>query len=235
MIELVDIHKSYGPAASKTADKPVEVLKGVSLAIEPGRMTAILGPSGAGKSTLLNILGTLETPDAGHVLYDGEDVTRLGDKELSRFRNRNIGFVFQTHRLLPEFNIVENVAMPALIAGEKSTPAMHKARQLLERLGLAHRLEHKPAQLSGGECQRAAVARALINDPAVILADEPTGSLDSHNRCELQQLFTQLRDRLGTTFVIVTHDSSLAGQADRVVSLADGRIAADTSNSDITE
>lgn len=230
MIRLVDIHKSYGSATGDARGR-VEVLCGVSLEIFPSRVTAILGPSGAGKSTLLNILGTLEQADSGRIIYDGVDVTTFKDKELSRFRNRHIGFVFQNHRLLPEFTIVENVAMPAMIGGEPQSRAMEHARELLERLGLSHRLSHRPAQLSGGECQRAAVARALINDPEVILADEPTGSLDSANRQELQKVFVDLRDTLGTTFVVVTHDSSLAEQADRVITLVDGVIKSDVSNS----
>lgn len=227
MIELIDIHRSYG-SVTRGHDSRVEVLKGVSLEIEPHRMTTIVGPSGAGKSTLLQILGTLDRADSGRVVYNGVDVTRLKDKELSRFRNLNIGFIFQAHRLLPEFTIEENVAMPALIGGVSRRQAMEHARQLLTNVGLSHRLDHRPAQLSGGECQRAAVARALINTPSVILADEPTGSLDSANRRELQRIFADLRDTMGTTFVIVTHDSSLADSADCVVSLSDGAIGSIT-------
>lgn len=216
MIEIRDIHKSYGS---------LEVLKGVSLDIAPHRITTVVGPSGAGKSTLLSVLGTLESADAGSVLYDGVDVTRLPDRKLSRFRNGNIGFVFQAHRLLPEFTLQENVAIPAMIAGMSRKVAADRAAELLASLGLGERLHHHPSQLSGGEAQRGAVARALINDPAVILADEPSGSLDSRNRDELQRIFFDLRDRLGTTFVIVTHDETLARRSDTIVRLADGRIS----------
>ncbi|MDE6276660.1 MAG: ABC transporter ATP-binding protein [Muribaculaceae bacterium] len=203
----------------------LEVLKDISLEIPSGKITAVVGPSGAGKSTLLQILGTLSAPEVGgSVSYDGEDVSRMGDAALSRFRNENIGFVFQAHRLLPEFMIEENVALPALIAGRTRKDAMAEARRLLEKLGLGGRLSHRPSELSGGECQRAAVARALINGPKVVLADEPTGSLDSRNRDELQALFSELRDTLGATFVIVTHDATLASGADRTVHMADGRI-----------
>lgn len=215
MIELKDISRSYGD---------LEVLKGINLKIKRGEIVAITGPSGAGKSTLLQIMGTLDRPTAGKVFYDGQDVTALGDKALSAFRNRNIGFVFQFHQLLPEFTMIENVMMPALIKGDSSREAAAKARKLLEYLGLGHRLEHKPGQLSGGECQRAAVARALVNNPAIVLADEPSGSLDSSNREELQQLFIDLRRDMGHTFVIVTHDPELASRADRTVSMRDGKI-----------
>lgn len=220
MIELRDINKSYGK---------LTVLRGVSLDIVPGRVTAVVGPSGAGKSTLLHILGSLDRPDSGAVRYDAVDITKLDEKSLARFRNRNVGFVFQSHSLLPEFSIEENVMMPALIGGTATAEARDRARRLLDTLGLANRLTHRPAALSGGECQRAAVARALVNDPAVILADEPSGSLDSDNRRQLHRLFFDLRDRFGTTFVIVTHDDTLAAEADRTVRLADGRIVADTS------
>lgn len=215
MIELKDISRSYGD---------LEVLKGINLKIKRGEIVAITGPSGAGKSTLLQIMGTLDRPTAGKVFYDGQDVTALGDKALSAFRNRNIGFVFQFHQLLPEFTMIENVMMPALIKGDSSREAAAKARKLLEYLGLGQRLEHKPGQLSGGECQRAAVARALVNNPAIVLADEPSGSLDSSNREELQQLFIDLRRDMGHTFVIVTHDPELASRADRTVSMRDGKI-----------
>lgn len=216
MIELRDIRKSFGA---------VEVIKGISLEITPGRVTSIVGPSGAGKTTLLQILGTLERADSGRIVYDGTDVSTLNDRRLSQFRNRNIGFVFQMHRLLPEFNIQENVAMPALIGGTPAKAAMARAAELLGMLGLGDRLTHRPSELSGGEAQRGAVARALINDPSVILADEPSGSLDSRNRSELHRLFFDLRDRLGTTFVIVTHDESLAADSDTVVRMVDGRIS----------
>lgn len=216
MIEAHNIHKTFGS---------LEVLKGIDITIEPRKVTAIVGPSGAGKTTLLQILGTLSTPDAGgRVLYNGTEVTSLPDNRLSRFRNSNIGFVFQNHQLLPEFTILENVAMPALIGGLSAAESFGKARSLLERLGLADRMNHRPAELSGGECQRGAVARALVNAPEVIFADEPSGSLDSHNRAELHRLFFDLRDETGVTFVIVTHDEKLASQADILVRMADGRI-----------
>lgn len=194
---------------------------------------AIVGPSGAGKTTLLQIAGSLDRPDSGTVSYDGTDLTSLSDKKLSEFRNRNIGFVFQFHQLLPEFTAVENVAMPALIAGVGRREAEAEARRLLDMLGLGGRLQHRPSQLSGGEKQRCAIARALINRPRVVLADEPTGSLDSHNRQEIQDTFRNLRDELHQTFVIVTHDPSMEAVADRIVHMADGRIEADTA--DMTE
>ncbi|MGM9827093.1 MAG: ABC transporter ATP-binding protein [Muribaculaceae bacterium] len=215
MIVLKDIHKSFGA---------LEVLRGISLDIEPGLVTCIVGPSGAGKTTLLQVLGTLERPDSGSILYNDTDVSRLNDRRLSQFRNLHIGFVFQMHRLLPEFTLQENVALPAMIAGESRRVAMQKATDILQKLGLADRMAHRPDQLSGGEAQRGAVARALINNPTVVLADEPSGSLDSHNRQELHKLFFDLRDSLGTTFVIVTHDESLADNADTVIHIADGAI-----------
>ena len=216
MITAVDITKRFGA---------LEVLKGITLEI-PGRaVTSIVGPSGAGKTTLLQILGTLSAPDTGTLSYDGQDVTRLSDRRLSRFRNANIGFVFQFHQLLPEFSITENVALPALIGGESTSEAFARARALLERMGLGDRLDHRPAQLSGGECQRAAVARALVNRPAVVLADEPTGSLDSANRRMLHSLFFDLRDSMDATFVIVTHDENLAADSDYIVHMNDGRIS----------
>lgn len=217
MICARNIHRSFGS---------LEVLKGIDLDIPDRRITAILGPSGAGKTTLLQILGTLSSPEpGGKVIYDGTDTTTLNDRRLSQFRNRNIGFVFQFHQLLPEFTLLENVAMPALIGGASMQDATARARELLERLGLGARLTHRPDQLSGGECQRAAVARALVNKPRVVLADEPTGSLDSENRASLHRLFFTLRDDLGATFVIVTHDEGLAADADCTVRMADGRIA----------
>ncbi len=215
MIVLKDIHKSFGA---------LEVLRGISLDIEPGLVTCIVGPSGAGKTTLLQVLGTLERPDSGSILYNDTDVSRLNDRRLSQFRNSHIGFVFQMHRLLPEFTLQENVALPAMIAGDSRRVAMQKAADILQKLGLADRKAHRPDQLSGGEAQRGAVARALINNPTVVLADEPSGSLDSHNRQELHKLFFDLRDSLGTTFVIVTHDESLADNADTVIHIADGAI-----------
>ncbi len=215
MIEVTDIHKSF--------DK-LQVIKGVSLSIHDGEMLAIVGPSGAGKTTLLQIVGTLERADNGSVKFDGEEITGLKDSKLARFRNRNMGFVFQFHQLLPEFSLEENVALPALIGGTKRSEAFSHARKLLDELGLGNRLDHRPSQLSGGERQRAAVARALVNDPKVILADEPTGSLDSHNREELYKLFFDLRDATGKTFIIVTHDDTFALKADRVIHMKDGLI-----------
>lgn len=221
MIEVREISKSYDS---------LRVLDGISLTVESGEIMSIVGPSGAGKTTLLQIIGTLERPDSGSVSYDGEDVTSLRGSRLSRFRNRNIGFIFQFHQLLPEFTMLENVAMPALIAGSPRRQAEQRAAELLDYLGLSDRLSHRPSQLSGGERQRAAVARALVNRPKVILADEPSGSLDSRNREELHRLFFDLRRDMGQTFVIVTHDSTLAAGCDRVVSMADGRITDVTVN-----
>ncbi len=215
MIEARDIHKSFGS---------LEVLKGVTISVPHAAVTSIVGPSGAGKTTLLQIIGTLSRPDRGSVIFDGNDILGMSDSRLSQFRNTNIGFVFQTHRLLPEFTLAENVAMPALIAGMSHSEAMQRANDLLHRLGLRNRSSHRPAQLSGGECQRGAVARALINDPAVILADEPSGSLDSVNRRELHRLFFDLRDSAGATFLIVTHDEHLAADSDHIITMADGRI-----------
>ena len=206
----------------------LEVLRGVDLDIAQGEIVSIVGPSGAGKTTLLQIIGTLDTPQQGEVRYDGKNVLALKDKELARFRNRNIGFVFQFHQLLPEFTMLENVTIPALLGGDNKNDAMQRARLLLERMHLGDRLDHKPSQLSGGECQRVAVARALINSPKVILADEPSGSLDSHNKQELHQLFFDLRNELGQTFIIVTHDESLAAQADRTLHMRDGMIVEQT-------
>ncbi len=219
MITLNNITKTYGT---------LTVLHNISLTVGEGELMAIVGPSGAGKTTLLQIAGSLDRPDSGTVSYDGTDLTSLSDRKLSEFRNRNIGFVFQFHQLLPEFTAVENVAMPALIAGIGRREAEAEARRLLDMLGLGERLQHRPSQLSGGEKQRCAIARALINKPRVVLADEPTGSLDSHNRQEIQDTFRRLRDELHQTFVIVTHDPSMEAVADRVVHMADGRIEADT-------
>jgi lipoprotein-releasing system ATP-binding protein len=215
ILELKHINKSFGS---------LQVLRDVSLTVQRGELLAIVGPSGAGKTTLLQIAGTLDRPDSGSVLYSGEDVMRLRDRRLSAFRNSHIGFIFQFHRLLPEFSALENVMMPALIGGMPRRKARAKAAELLELLGLTDRADHRPAQMSGGECQRVAVARALINEPSVVLADEPTGALDSANRQEMQHLFTSLRDRLGQTFVLVTHSDELAAIADRVVTMADGQI-----------
>lgn len=215
MIQLHDIHKSFGT---------LEVLKGIDLTIERGEVVSIVGPSGAGKTTLLQILGTLDRPDSGRVLFDGIDVSQYKEKQLSAFRNRHIGFVFQFHQLLPEFTAVENVMMPALIAGTSMNDARSRAMEMLDYLRLTDRATHKPAELSGGEKQRVAVARALVNRPQVILADEPSGSLDTQNKEELHQLFFDLRRELGQTFIIVTHDEQLASTTDRTIRLRDGRI-----------
>lgn len=216
MISMRGIRKSF--------DR-LEVLRGVDLDVNAGEILSIVGASGAGKTTLLQILGTLERPDSGSVLYDGTDVLAMSQRQLARFRNRHIGFVFQFHQLLPEFTMLENVAMPALIGGESRAEAFRRATDLIDYLGLADRASHRPAQLSGGERQRAAVARSLINNPSVILADEPSGSLDSANRRELYDLFFRLRDERGHTFVIVTHDESLAARSNRVIHIADGIIS----------
>ena len=216
MIEVRDIVKSY--------DK-LRVLDGVSLDIGRGEIVAVTGPSGAGKTTLLQIVGSLERADSGSVSYEGTRLETLGEKALARFRNVNIGFIFQFHQLLPEFTLLENVEMPALIGGRSRAEARRRAMELIEYLGLGDRTTHKPSQLSGGERQRAAVARALVNNPRVVLADEPTGSLDSRNRAELHRLFFDLRRDMGHTFVIVTHDENLAADADRSIRLTDGHIA----------
>jgi lipoprotein-releasing system ATP-binding protein len=218
MIKLEGITKSFGS---------LQVLKGIDLGINKGEIVSIVGPSGAGKTTLLQIMGTLDEPDAGVVQIDGTVVSRMKEKELSAFRNKNIGFVFQFHQLLPEFTALENVMIPALIAGVSSKEAHERAMKILDFMGLVDRASHKPNELSGGEKQRVAVARALINDPAVILADEPSGSLDTHNKEDLHQLFFDLRDRLGQTFVIVTHDEGLAKITDRTVHMVDGMIKKD--------
>ena len=215
MIEIRNISKSF--------DR-LRVLDDVSLTINDGEFLSIVGPSGAGKTTLLQIIGSLEAPDSGSVLYDGTDIVKMKSDVLARFRNSNIGFVFLFHQLLPEFTITENVALPAMIGGKSKREAMAEATKILEGLGLGSRLDHRPNQLSGGERQRAAAARALINDPKVILADEPSGSLDSHNREELYRLFFELRATTGKTFIIVTHDESLAVNSDRVIHMNDGRI-----------
>ena len=217
MIEIQGITKSFGE---------LQVLKGIDLTIYKGEVVSIVGPSGAGKTTLLQIMGTLDKADAGSVLIDGKEVGCMKEKELSAFRNQRIGFVFQFHQLLPEFTALENVMMPALIGGTSQREAMKKAQETLEFLGLSERASHKPSELSGGEKQRVAVARALINNPAVIFADEPSGSLDSRNKEELHQLFFDLREKLGQTFVIVTHDEGLAQLTDRTIHMRDGRIEA---------
>ena len=218
MIKLEGITKSFGS---------LQVLKGIDLEINKGEIVSIVGPSGAGKTTLLQIMGTLDEPDAGVVQIDGTVVSRMKEKELSAFRNKNIGFVFQFHQLLPEFTALENVMIPALIAGVSSKEAHERAMKILDFMGLVDRASHKPNELSGGEKQRVAVARALINDPAVILADEPSGSLDTHNKEDLHQLFFDLRDRLGQTFVIVTHDEGLSKITDRTIHMVDGMIKKD--------
>lgn len=215
MIQLESIAKNFGS---------LQVLKGISFTIEKGEVVSIVGPSGAGKTTLLQIMGTLDRPDSGQVWLNGTDVSRMKEKELSAFRNREIGFVFQFHQLLPEFTALENVMIPALIQGVSSSTARKSAMEMLDFLGLSSRVSHKPAELSGGEKQRVAVARALVNHPSVILADEPSGSLDTQNKEELHRLFFDLRDKLGQTFVIVTHDEDLASKTDRTIHLIDGRV-----------
>jgi len=202
----------------------LNVLKGIDLEIRKGEIVSIVGPSGAGKTTLLQILGTLDKPDAGKILYDNTDVDRLNDKDLAAFRNKNVGFVFQFHQLLPEFTSLENVMIPALIGKVKSSEAEKRAKEILDFLGLTDRMTHKPNELSGGEKQRVAVARALINKPSVIFADEPSGSLDTQNKEELHKLFFDLRTELNQTFVIVTHDEQLAQSTDRIIHMKDGVI-----------
>ena len=214
IIQAKGIEKSFGT---------LKVLKGVDIRVDKGEVVAVMGASGAGKSTLLQILGTLSTPDAGTLTVDGTDVLHLGSRELSAFRNKRIGFVFQAHHLLPEFDALENVMIPALIAGTSAREAREKARRLLGEVGLSERLSHKPSELSGGEQQRVAIARALMNDPAILFADEPSGNLDSRTKEEIHRLFFDLRDRLGQTVVIVTHDPSLAALCDRTLFMRDGQ------------
>ena len=215
MIQIENLTKSFGN---------LQVLKGVNLAINKGEVISIVGSSGAGKTTLLQLIGTLDKPTSGTIRYNGEDLGRLSSKRLAAFRNKHIGFVFQFHQLLPEFTALENIVIPALIAGRKRAEAENEAMQLLQAMGLGERAHHKPAEMSGGENQRVAVARALINHPDVVLADEPSGSLDSKNKEELHKLFFDLRDRYGQTFVIVTHDETLASYTDRTLHMVDGVI-----------
>lgn len=220
MIEIKGVTKSFGS---------LQVLKGIDLRIEKGEIVSIVGPSGAGKTTLLQILGTLDKPDSGSVVVDGTETSTLSTNKLSEFRNTHLGFVFQFHQLLPEFTAIENIMIPAYIAGMKPKEARSRAEELLAFMGLSDRATHKPNELSGGEKQRVAVARALMNNPAVILADEPSGSLDSKNKEELHKLFFELRDKFGQTFVIVTHDETLATLTDRTIHLKDGRIVGEGS------
>ena len=222
MIEIKGVTKSFGS---------LQVLKGIDLRIEKGEIVSIVGPSGAGKTTLLQILGTLDKPDNGSVVVDGIETSTLSTNKLSEFRNKHLGFVFQFHQLLPEFTAIENIMIPAYIAGMKNKEARSRAEELLEFMGLSNRANHKPNELSGGEKQRVAVARALMNNPAVILADEPSGSLDSKNKEELHKLFFDLRDKFGQTFVIVTHDETLATLTDRTIHLKDGRIVGEGNES----
>lgn len=215
MIDIKNITKSFDS---------LQVLKGIDLHINKGEVVSIVGPSGAGKTTLLQIIGTLDKPDTGTICIDGVDTSKLNQKQLATFRNKRLGFVFQFHQLLPEFTAIENIMIPAFIAGTRRSQAEQRAKELLQFLGLSERAHHKPNELSGGEKQRIAVARALMNNPAVVLADEPSGSLDSTNKKELHQLFFDLRDRFGQTFVIVTHDEELASLTDRTIKMRDGKL-----------
>jgi lipoprotein-releasing system ATP-binding protein len=223
MLKAINLYKSF-----QTEKKvKLEILKSISLEIEPEKISVIIGASGAGKSTLLHLLGALDRPDKGEVIYNETNITTLSDEKLAKFRNRNIGFVFQFHHLLPEFTAVENVAIPLMIAGVSLTKASVKAKEILELVGLSERLNHKPAELSGGEQQRVAVARAIANDPSIIFADEPTGNLDSTNSESIHRLIVELRDKFKKTFVIVTHNSGLVELADKVYEIKDGRIYSD--------
>lgn len=215
MIKIENITKSFGS---------LQVLKGVNLEISKGEIVSIVGPSGAGKTTLLQLVGALDTPDGGAIYFNGENICSMGRNRLAAFRNTHIGFVFQFHQLLPEFTALENIMIPALIAGKSRAEAARRAAELLQLMGLSGRADHKPSQMSGGENQRIAVARALVNNPDVILADEPSGSLDSRNKEELHKLFFDLRDRFGQTFIIVTHDEKLAQITDRTVHMVDGLV-----------
>ena len=215
MIKIINITKSFGS---------LEVLKGISLEIKPHEIVSIMGASGAGKTTLLQIIGTLDKPDNGQIIINGTDIATLNERQLSDFRNQHIGFIFQFHQLLPEFTAVENIQIPALIAGKSFKESEKEAKEILSFLNLSHRAKHKPTELSGGEKQRIAVARALINHPEVILADEPTGSLDSQNKEDLHRLFFDLRNNFGQTFVVVTHDESLASLCERTIYMKDGKI-----------
>lgn len=221
MIKVEQIYKSFGS---------LQVLKEINLEVNKGEVVSIVGPSGAGKTTLLMIMGTLEKADSGSILFNDVDLSKLGERKLSDFRNKNIGFVFQFHQLLPEFTALENVMIPALIGNAKRSDAERRARELIEIMGLKARIEHKPAELSGGEKQRVAVARALINNPLVVFADEPSGSLDSDNKAELHHLFFELRNKLNQTFVIVTHDEQLAAITDRTIHMLDGEIVKNDTN-----
>lgn len=226
MIKVNNITKSFGK---------LQVLKGIDLSIDKGEVVSIVGPSGAGKTTLLQIMGTLDSADSGSIEIDGVDITTLSSNKLSDFRNRKIGFVFQFHQLLPEFTAEENIMIPALIAGTKRSDAKARCKELLAFLGLTERAGHKPAELSGGEKQRVAVARALINNPVVVFADEPSGSLDTKNKQELHQLFFDLREKYGQTFVIVTHDEELAKITDRTIHIKDGVVFADSSSESVED
>ncbi|RIJ42470.1 ABC transporter ATP-binding protein [Pontibacter oryzae] len=218
MLQVTNIHKKYGS---------LEVLKGIDLMIAAGEVVSIVGASGAGKSTLLHILGTLDTADSGEVFFDGNNIARLNATDMAKFRNRHIGFIFQFHNLLPEFTALENVCLPGFLAGRTEKEVRQRAEELLQMLGLSHRLDHKPSEMSGGEQQRTAVARALINSPKIIFADEPSGNLDSKNAQELHDIFFRLRDEFNQTFVIVTHNEQLAGMADRTLVMKDGQIVID--------
>lgn len=215
MLQVVNVHKKYGS---------LEVLKGIDLTIHAGEVVSIVGASGAGKSTLLHILGTLDSADKGDVLFDDKNISRLNAADLARFRNRHIGFIFQFHNLLPEFTALENASLPGFLAGRPELEVTERAAELLSMLNLSHRMHHKPSEMSGGEQQRTAVARALINSPRIIFADEPSGNLDSHNAQDLHEIFFKLRDEFNQTFVIVTHNEQLATMADRTLVMKDGLI-----------